>query len=150
MPAYWLTFKPRGPSAPRGWPIEELRELVGRFDADPGAATEWWRIASHRSAQIGDRVYLFKQGDDPRGIFGVGNIVARPETRSVPSDNLGPVPRALVRFVRLVDPSRDFLLRLEDIADVVPPTLINANASGNSVSDDIASEIDRRLEPWLK
>jgi putative restriction endonuclease len=148
MTAYWLTFKPYGPSAPRGWPIEELQDLVRRFNIDPSGATEWWRIASHQSAQSGDRVYLFKQGDNPRGIFGVGNITGGPENRSVPSDDLGPVPRALVRFEQLVDPSTDFLLRLEEIEDVVPPTLINAQASGNSVADEVASEIEKRLELW--
>jgi putative restriction endonuclease len=147
MPAYWLTFKPHGPSAPRGWPIEKLRDLIRRFDIDPDAASEWWRIASHQAARIGDRVYLFKQGDDPRGIFGIGNIVGGPETRTVQSDNLGPLPRALIRFERLVDPSTDFLLRLEAIDDVVPPSLITAQASGNSVSDEIASELERRLAP---
>jgi putative restriction endonuclease len=121
--------------------------LVRRFDVDPASATEWWRIASRQAARIGDRVYLFKQGDDPRGIFGVGNIVGGPETRVVQSDNLGPLPRALIRFERLVDPSVDFLLRLEEIDDVVPPSLITAQASGNSVSDEIASEIERRLIP---
>ena len=76
MSAYWLTFKPLGRTAPAGWPIENLRDLVTRFEADPSGTTEWWRIAAHQSARVGDRVYLFKQGDDPRGIFGVGTIVA--------------------------------------------------------------------------
>jgi putative restriction endonuclease len=148
MTAYWLTFKPKGPSAPRGWPIEELQDLVSRFNNDPSGATEWWRIASHQSAHRGDRVYLFKQGDDLRGIIGVGIIVHGPALRSVPSDDLGPVPRALVRFEQLVDPSTEFLLRLEEIEDVIPPALINAQASGNSVPDEVAAEIEKRLGLW--
>ena len=148
MTAYWLTFKPHGPSAPKGWPIEELQDLVTRFNIDSSAATIWWRIASHQSARPGDRIYLFKQGDNPRGIFGVGNIIGGPESRSDPSDDLGPVPRALVRFEHLVDPSTEFLLRLEEIEDVVPSPLINAQASGNSVADEISSEIEKRLEHW--
>ena len=59
MSAYWLTFKPLGPTAPAGWPIENLRDLVTRFEADPSGTTEWWRIAAHQSARVGDRVYLF-------------------------------------------------------------------------------------------
>jgi hypothetical protein len=149
MAAYWLTFKPWGPSALRGWPIEDLRKLVARFNIDPSATTEWWRIASHQTAQVGDRVYLFKQGDNPRGIFGFGNIIDGPEIRSVPSDHLGPAPRALVRFERLVDPSREFLLGLEEIEDVVPSSLVNANASGFSVGDEVATEIDKRLARFV-
>ena len=145
MGAYWLTFKPYGPSVPRGWPIEELRKLITRFANDPATATEWWRIASHRSATIGDRVYVFKQGDGPRGIFGVGNIIDGPEARATSSDHLGPVPRALVRFEQLVDPSAEFLLGLGEIEDIVPQRLINAQASGIRVADEIASEIEKRL-----
>ena len=58
------------------------------------------------------------------------------------------MPRALVRFEHLVDPSTEFLLRLEEIEDVVPSPLINAQASGNSVADEISSEIEKRLEHW--
>src|SRR4051812_33358531 len=118
MRAYWLTFKPLGPAAPRGWPMENLKDLVRRFGADPADATEWWRIATHRSAQVGDRVYLFKQGDDPRGIFGVGTIVGGPERRGGSSDQEGVRPRALVRFEKLVDPTEGFLLRLDEIRDL--------------------------------
>jgi putative restriction endonuclease len=149
MPAYWLTFKPLGPTAPRGWPIENIRDLVERFEADPATATEWWRIAAHQSANVGDRVYLFKQGDDPRGIFGVGTIIDGPEHRGSPSDQEGVRPRALIRFEKLVDPTEGFLLRLDEIDDIVPLSNIVANASGISVREEVVSELEKRLAPWL-
>lgn len=145
MPAFWLTFKPRSPSAPQGWPIEELSRLIARFEADPATGTEWWRIASHATARVGDRVYLFKQGDDPRGIFGTGTILDGPDYRATGTDDEGPRHRALISFERLVDPTVGFLLPLEAIADIVPGQLINAMASGYSVPDSVASEIEYRL-----
>jgi hypothetical protein len=145
MSAYWMTFKPLGPGAPKGWPIEKLQDLVKRFDAGPSSATEWWRIASHASARVDDRVYLFKQGSDPRGIFGVGTIDQEPEYRDNPSDHEGMQHRALIRFTALVDPTKGFLLALPEIADIVPSSLINAQASGNKVADDVAEQLDRLL-----
>lgn len=145
MTTYWLTFKPLGPSAPRGWPIEQLRDLIRRFEDNPDSATEWWRIVSSRSARIGDKIYLFKQGDDPRGIFGTGTIIAGPELRHEPSDLSGAQPRVLVRFTRLVDPTTNYLLRLDELEDIVPNHLIRAQASGNSVPEDVHIELERRL-----
>jgi hypothetical protein len=49
--------------------------LVGRFEVDPEAATEWWKFRAYVSARTGDRVYVFKQ-EEPKGIFGVGTIIS--------------------------------------------------------------------------
>lgn len=121
--AYWLTYKPLGPGSPRGWPAQELTKLVGRFQADPSHTTALWRIASHQSARIGDRVYLFKQGSDPRGVFGVGEIIETPRLQSDPTD-IEKKPRhgAKMRFDRLVDPTREFLLGFDTVNRIVPQT----------------------------
>lgn len=146
MTAYWLTFKPLAPDAPIGWPIEHLKDLVARFDADPTTATEWWRIAAHRSAQVGERVYLFKQGEGLRGIFGVGTIVGGPERRSTRTDAILQF-HVEVRFEKLVDPSERFLLRLDEIEDIVPKTAIDAQASGTRIEGAVAAELESRLAP---
>lgn len=146
MAAFWLTFKPLGPDAPKGWPREHLADLVARFRRNPEGATEWWRIASYRTAKRGDRVYLFKQGKGSRGIFGVGTIGAGPELRNEPNDQETGRYRVNVRFESLVDPGEDeFLLRLEEIEDVVPATLIDAMASGVGVDSSVEVELERRL-----
>jgi putative restriction endonuclease len=143
MPAYWLTFKPLSPAAPRGWPIEDLRDLVQRFDVDPTSTAEWWRIASYRAAHVGDRVYAFKQGDGPRGIFGVGRILDGPKLKNLNFDGLR--YRALIRFEKLVDPTKGFLLTLKQISDIVSANLIDSQASGVGVPRLMVPEIERRL-----
>ncbi len=147
MPAYWLTFKPRSATTPRGWPIEDLRALVRRFEDNPVTTSEWWRIASSKSARVGDRVYAFKQGNDPRGIFAVGTIIKGPVLISA---DLDPTPRyrALIQFEALVDPTESFLPSLAQISDIAPSTLIDAQASGTSVPPGIISELERRLAPF--
>ena len=148
MASYWLTYKPLSNSSPRGWPPAEMDKLVRAFEADPANTTVLWRIASHQAARVGDRVYVFKQGSEPRGIFGVGEIVESPRQQVDPTDiDKGPAYRARIRFDRLVHPGRSFLLNYQVIQDIVPEALINAQASGNAVQQEIAVELDRRLSP---
>jgi hypothetical protein len=150
VPTYWLTYKPLGPTSPRGWPAEELSKLVQRFEEDPVNTTALWRIASHQSAKIGDRVYLFKQGSDPRGLFGVGEIVEAPREQDDPTDIEGASRyRAKIRFDQLADPSREFLIGFEDIEEIAPEFLITAQASGVAVPADVATELERRLSPFF-
>lgn len=120
--------------------------LVGSFEADPTSATPLWRIASSKSASIGDRVYLFKQGAGPRGIFGLGELIESPREQNDPTDiDAGPTQRARLRLTHLVHPSRDFLLDYESIKDVLPKTLVEAQQSGNGVPDEVERELDKRL-----
>lgn len=150
MSAYWLTYKPLGPLSPRGWPATEMSKLVGRFEADPASATPLWRIASHKTARIGDRIYLFKQGSDPRGIFGVGEIIESSRLLTDPTDiDEGARNRVKILFNQLVDPSRAFLLDYQTIKDIVPGKLIAAQASGNRVPNDVASKLENHLSPFL-
>jgi putative restriction endonuclease len=150
MPAFWLTYKPLGPSARRGWPASEMSSLVRQFESSPAIATPLWRIASHQAAKPGDRVYLFKQGQGRKGIFGAGEIVEYPRLQSDPTDiEGGDTYRARVRLDRLVDPDHAFLLSLEDISDVLPDSLLKAQGSGISVPEDVAAEIEKRLVPAL-
>lgn len=149
MAAYWLTYKPLSPAAPRGWPEEEMTGLVRRFNERPLSTTEWWRISAHQTARVGDRVYLFKQGNEPRGIFGVGEIVDGPELRDDPADREVLAHRAKILFQALTDPSASFLLRLDEISDIVLAATINAQSSGTRLENSVSHELDRRLSDHL-
>lgn len=147
MPAFWLTYKPLTNAAPRGWPPEHMDALVRSFEADPASATPLWRMASTRAARASDRVFLFKQGENPRGIFGLGELIENPRDQFDPTDiDAGLTPRARIRLTHLVNPSQGFLLDYESIEDVVPKKLVEAQQSGNRVDDDVAEKLYRRLE----
>ncbi|WP_205680513.1 HNH endonuclease [Bradyrhizobium sp. LVM 105] len=127
-----------------------MSELVRRFESDSTNTKALWRIASHQSAQIGDRVYLFKQGSDPRGVFGIGEIIERPRLQ-IDSADLDEVPRhrAMIRFDRLVDPSREFLIKLDAIQDILPDTLVTTQSSGVGVPENVALELEKRLLAFI-
>lgn len=120
--------------------------LVRNFEADRASTTPLWRIASSRTASIGDRVYLFKQGSGERGIFGIGELIEAPRKQIDLTDiDAGSTDRARIRLTHLVNPTQAFLLNYDAIADIVPKSLVDAMQSGNSVSDEIARELDNRL-----
>lgn len=146
MTAFWLTYKPLSPAAPRGWPPEQMDALVRSFEADRASATPLWRIASSKAASTGDRVYLFKQGSGKRGIFGIGELIEAPREQIDLTDiDAGLTDRAKIRLTHLVNPAQAFLLDYDAIADIVPKSLIDAQQSGNSVPDEVARELDKRL-----
>ena len=147
MKAFWLTYKPITEAPEYGWPKEELSELVRRFEKDPENTTEWWRISSHKKARVGDRVYIFKQGSGPRGIFGVGKIVKGPELRKNISLGKEPDYQAEISFMGLVDPSKEFLLTWSQIQDLNLGNLPRSERSGNEVEGAMEA-LERRLAPW--
>ena len=145
MAAYWMTWKPFDGATPKGWPTERMQDLVERFRAAP-STVQPWRIAANRAVQVGDRAYFFKQGKGARGVFGVGEVVGPPYL--IPEELKDPnAPQffALIRFRALVDPTEAMLLPLAAIDGVVPKTLVNIQASGTGVPDDVASRLDALL-----
>ncbi len=145
MPAFWLTYEEKSAAAPQGWPIEELRRLIRRFQVNPAVTMGWWRLAAHRSAGIGDRVYLFRQGKGPRGIFGTGRIMGPAEPRHGSDEAAGSAMCCPIRFDRLVDPWATMLLPLEAAEDLLPASLVLAQASGTTVPAALVPELERRL-----
>ena len=130
---------------PEGWPVEQLQELVARFDQD-GTADEPWRIIAHRRVKPGDRVFVFKQGKEPRGIFGVGTITGSPVLLpDMSPDPAKPQHFAPVRFTELVDPTQRLLLPVADLVDLVPNQLIRAQASGYPIPPSVSAVIAARL-----
>ena len=135
---YWLTYIPLSRRSPQGWPAEELSTLVEKVRANPLSTTEPWRIAAFKQAKKGDGVFVFKQGDDPRGIIGIGQIVGDP----VATKAKGRTHEAPVRFHQLVDPARgEFLLPLERIQDLLPGNLVTARSSGQRVPAELADKL---------
>ena len=94
-------------------------------------------------AKAGDRVWLLKQGDAPRGIFGRGEITGRPvrgRTSNGKQQWMAPV-----RFGAFVDPRQGMLIGEDAVARVLKNTQINAPASGYPLDDSQSEQFDRLL-----
>lgn len=136
MRAFWLTWNRKK------YPEEELRQDTRRRIFS-------WSVAAHRQIRSGDRVYLFKQGQGTRGIFGVGEIVGEPEEGEPFAGSAGSnrAYYAPIRFSRLIFPGNGFLLPLESLRDVVPASLINSQSSGIGVPTAVDEQLQRLLDP---
>jgi len=125
-----------------GWPYEELKKLVQRFDTD-GDTHEEWQCKSHKKAQPGDRVFLMKQGEDPRGLFGSGKIVQGP----YPGDENSFYVE--ISFDVLVDPVKTSVLvsrqELESLHR--KEGLWDSQFSGMEIPADVAQELE---DLWAK
>jgi hypothetical protein len=63
MTGFLLTWKETG------WPYENIVRMVREIEVQ-GYVEEPWRLAAHRTARPGDRVWLFKQGRGPKRYYG--------------------------------------------------------------------------------
>ena len=124
------------------WPYEKLLDLIQRFESS-GKATEPWRFMSHKQCKIGDRIYLLKQGDQPRGLFGSGRIVSAPYVNKAAINEAGNNPWCVdVEFDLLVDPKSELVVSETILKDAYSENgLWNTQASGVAIPDDISTII---------
>ena len=73
IPAYLLTWNSLR------WPWPELGQEAGRVAAGE-VVTSRWGCGRNRRIQPGDRLFMLKQGAEPRGIFASGTSVSEPFT----------------------------------------------------------------------
>lgn len=129
---------------PKGWPYEKLRALVDDFDAGKNV-TEPWRCLAHTMVQRGNSAYFLKQGNQPRGIFGVGTVTgnAFERTEAAPGENRWQVP---ITFNILVDPIKELLVTEEQLAQLPAPDYRwRPMGSGVNLESAVARKIDELI-----
>ena len=132
MPAFLITW------TADGWPHQELMKLVKR-QAAVGSVTTRWRFQAIRQASMGDTVFLLKQGNGAKGIFGAGKIVGKPELKT---DREGKSYRLMpVEFSRLVDPLTVLLVGEKATREILPVNAMKTQSSGVSIPDDAAARL---------
>jgi hypothetical protein len=129
---------------PEGWPYANLKKLIDDFQHGR-EAKEPWRFAAHRKVRVGDRVYLYKQGSSPRGVFGVGRASGPPIRNAAagPKQREWQVP---VVFDLIVDPFKTILVNDAELSKLPAPSHRWSNqSSGISLEEDVARAIDARI-----
>lgn len=125
---------------------EKIKEIVDKFDAGQ-PVVEGWQCAAHLMIRDGDRAYLLKQGNEPRGIFGVGTVDGSPEERTPAIVGKRKSYAVQIRFEMLLDPmremftTRDELLRLQ----AAPQHRWDIESSGMPLEREAARLIEERV-----
>ncbi len=71
MSAYLLTW------SPKKWAWHDLQELIDEISAKGFCLTDW-SCGNNKSIEKGDRLFLLRQGEEPRGIVGAGWAESEP------------------------------------------------------------------------
>ncbi|WP_242926717.1 HNH endonuclease [Pontibacter vulgaris] len=58
---------------PKKWEWKDLEQTISKIKIK-GKATEDWSVASHKKISPGDRAFLFRLGEEPKGIVGSGYV----------------------------------------------------------------------------
>ncbi len=144
MSSYLLTWNPKN----FGW--DELQELCRRAHSGE-AVSQTWSCGNSRSIPIGSRVFMLRQGVEPKGIVASGWVSRSPfEDRHWSADRASAGDKAFfVEFVPdvILDPQTDPVFDPRtSTSGPLTRLQVRSPASGNSIPDDVALALERAWE----
>lgn len=140
MTTYLLTWNPNR------WTWPDLTRAVYRV-REEGSALRRWSCGNTRKIAVDDRVFLLRQGVEPRGIIASGTVI-EPPYEDLHWDVTGSKPALYVdvKFDALLDPESDDILPRELLGE--PPFSDmhwNAQSSGTTIPVNVARALE---EVW--
>lgn len=139
MVTFLLTWNPlKG-----AWPNDEFDEILSTIKKDGRAACNW-SCGNTKKIRTGDRVFLLKQGPDPRGLIASGWVTSDAYSEGHWEDSGAPARPALY-----VDVDWDWLSkkpvisRTELDAPAYAGVHWNPQSSGTSIAAEVAHALER-------
>ncbi len=144
---YLLTWNPDG----YHWPTDVLTKLKAALAEGPVADT--WSTGNTTSIQPGDRFYLLRLGQEPKGIFASGRITSAASraphwdpVRASAGDTYNQVDIAIET---LLNPWEKRILDHAQLERLLPEVNWSPQASGTSVPSSLVSTLDAAWEAIL-
>jgi 5-methylcytosine-specific restriction protein A len=100
---------------PKKWIWQDIDLNIEELKAT-GKTIQKWSCRSHKKIRPGDRAFLAKVGDAPRGIFASGTVISEPFMSQHWSGVEKDVPRVLIEFDVLLNPEKESILTTEYLA----------------------------------
>jgi 5-methylcytosine-specific restriction protein A len=117
---------------------QNIEEIQNR-----GATTLRWSCRSHKSIKVGDRAFLVRLGDEPRGIMASGYVVSEPFLSPHWSGEDRDVPRVLIEFDVIINPKRGAILSLDLLkTSHLAQQHWTPQTSGISIRSDLVAELE--------
>lgn len=137
MPAYLLTWNP----AKFHWP--KLEEVIGSIE-NQGSAKNRWSTGKRKNVAIGARVYLLRQGADPRGLVGSGTIVSEvKEGQHWDPDEQKKGRKTLYAEINWNALSREPIVDRSELSSVtINDDLWNTQSGGVEIDPKVTGDID--------
>jgi 5-methylcytosine-specific restriction protein A len=127
---------------PKKWNWTNLETSINEVERT-GRTSEKWSVISHKKINPGDRAFLMRLGEEPKGIMGSGFVVSKPFL-SPHWDGSGKlVNRVMIDFEVLLNSSSEPLL---DLKTLNQGNLAKVNWTPQSSGIEIDNEFSDELE----
>lgn len=127
---------------PNKWNWTTLEKSIEQIE-QTGRATEKWSVISHKKIQPGDRAFLMRLGEEPKGIMAAGFVATPPFLSKHWSGEDKLVNRVLIDFEVILNPEKELLLSLDLIKQ---GSLAKVNWTPQSSGIEINPEVTDELE----
>ena len=132
---------------PKKWNWEALEKDIEKIE-NAGRTTEMWSVVSHKKIKPGDRAFLMRLGQEPKGIMAAGFVLSKPFLSKHWSGENKLVNRVMIEFEVILNPSVEPILGLDFLNT---GNLAKGNWTPQSSGIEISSEITDELEAvWFQ
>ncbi len=140
--AYLLTWNP----GPAHYPFPELEKRVSELQ-EKGSTEFGWSTGNRRSVDQGARVFLLRQGVEPRGLVGVGEVIGEVQERDHwKPEKAAAGKKSLIVEVRWTALSREPFLSLSRLIEISDDKqLWSRQSSGTEIPADVWARLE---ESW--
>lgn len=126
------------------WDESDLARKVA-ITRKGGKAKEPWSFGRSAKARPGDRVFLIKLGQHPKGLVGSGHVVAKPKVdRHYADPDKPPQFYVDIDWDYLVNGYKTVVIPIEELKDApFSKQLWSTQTSGISIKPDVAAALER-------
>lgn len=141
MPTYLLTWNPEK------WQWNYIQKSIAQVKTD-GFCIEPWSVGVTKKIRMGDRVFLMKLGEKPRGISASGWVTSDTYEDKHWGDNSKTALYVHVHFDTIIDPNQEPIFSIELLQDKIYSGVNwTPQASGMIIPDDVAENLEK---DWTK
>jgi 5-methylcytosine-specific restriction enzyme A len=148
MSTYLLTW------SPKKWRWVELPKLIAEIKRRGFCVTDW-SCGNNKSIARGDRVFLLRQGEEPRGLVGAGYADSAPYEGIHWREEKAKAGRTTmyiaVRWETLLDPDGESIFPREWLSgDPLSQVNWNTQISGIAIRPEAADALEERWADFLE
>lgn len=146
MATYLLTWNPKR------WQWDDLQDDIDKINKK-GSMLGTWSAAGSKSIRRGDRLFLLRQGTEPRGIVGSGwaasDVFEGPHWDEEKRKAGKSTRHVKVRFDHLLNPDSEAILSRQEL-DGLGNMHWDSQSSGISIPDAVAERLENLWANFLK
>lgn len=147
MSTYLLTW------SPKKWPWKDLSRRISEIKKKGFCLTDW-SCGNNKSIAQGDRLFLLRQGEEPRGIVGVGWAESEPYEEIHWREEKAQAGRTTmyltVRWEKLLNPDSESIFPREWLNEgELSRVNWNTQISGITIRPEVAEVLEERWSDFL-